>query len=77
MLLHLPGGQFVAFSQKCTHLSCAGLLPAGAGAAVLPVPRGRLRPVTGEPVAGPPQRRLHQIVLRRDGDMLYAVGHVP
>ena len=23
MLLHLPGGRFVAYSQKCTHLSCA------------------------------------------------------
>src|SRR5581483_3939901 len=23
MLLHLPGGRFVAYSQRCTHLSCA------------------------------------------------------
>src|SRR5574340_71757 len=23
MLLHLPGSRFVAYSQKCTHLSCA------------------------------------------------------
>src|SRR5947209_4090949 len=23
VLLHLPGGQFVAYSQKCTHLSCS------------------------------------------------------
>ena len=35
--------EFVAYSQKCTHLSCAVIPEARAGRAPLPVSRGRLR----------------------------------
>ncbi|HEY1297754.1 MAG TPA: Rieske 2Fe-2S domain-containing protein [Chloroflexota bacterium] len=77
MLLHLPGGQFVAFGQKCTHLSCSVYFQADRERLFCPCHEGVFDPASGQPVAGPPQRRLVQIILRQDGDTLYAVGHVP
>jgi Rieske Fe-S protein len=77
MLLHLPGGEFVAFGQKCTHLSCSVFFQPDHARLYCPCHEGVFDPASGQPVAGPPQRRLEQIVLRLDGDMLYAVGHMP
>jgi nitrite reductase/ring-hydroxylating ferredoxin subunit len=77
MLLHLPGGQFVAFLQKCTHLSCSVYYQPDRGRLYCPCHEGVFDPPTGVPVAGPPQRRLEQIQLRQEGDTLYAVGHMP
>jgi Rieske Fe-S protein len=77
MLLHLPGGQFVAFSQKCTHLSCSVYYQPDRDRLYCPCHEGVFDPATGDPIAGPPQRRLEQILLRLDGDTLYAVGHTP
>jgi Rieske Fe-S protein len=77
VLLHLSGGRFVAYSQKCTHLSCAVYFQAEQGRLFCPCHEGVFDVETGEPVAGPPQRRLPRIVLRRDGDMLVAVEEVP
>ena len=39
-----PTSELVAYSQKCTHLSCAVIPQTGRGHAPLPVPRGLLRP---------------------------------
>lgn len=77
MLLHLPGGRFVAYSQKCTHLSCAVYLQPDAQRLYCPCHEGVFDVESGEPVAGPPQRRLPRIALRRDGDMLIAVEEAP
>ena len=77
MLLHLPGGRFVAYSQRCTHLSCAVYYQAERGRLYCPCHEGVFDPQTGEPIAGPPQRRLAQIRLRQDGDMLVAEGVEP
>lgn len=74
MLLHLPGGQFVAYSQKCTHLSCAVYYQPDASRLYCPCHEGVFNPITGDPTAGPPRRRLPRIVLRRDGDVIWAVG---
>lgn len=74
MLLHLPGGQFVAFSQKCTHLSCAVYYQPNASRLYCPCHEGVFNPTTGDPVAGPPRRRLPRILLRQDGDVIWAVG---
>ncbi len=74
MLLHLPGGRFVAYSQRCTHLSCAVYYQPERGRLYCPCHEGVFNPLTGDPVAGPPQRPLARIALRRDGDVLYAVG---
>jgi nitrite reductase/ring-hydroxylating ferredoxin subunit len=77
MLLHLPGGQFVAYSQKCTHLACGVYYQPERDRLYCPCHEGVFDPRTGEPLAGPPQRRLPRIVLRRDGDTLIALEEVP
>ena len=77
MLLHLPGGRFVAYSQKCTHLSCAVYLQPEQQRLFCPCHDGAFDIETGEPTAGPPQRRLPRIALRREGDLLIAVEEAP
>jgi nitrite reductase/ring-hydroxylating ferredoxin subunit len=77
VLLHLPGGRFVAYSQVCTHLSCAVFFQQDRGRLFCPCHHGVFDPETGEPTAGPPVRRLPRIILRRDGDTLVAVEEVP
>ncbi|MCC7370392.1 MAG: Rieske (2Fe-2S) protein [Chloroflexi bacterium] len=77
VLLHLPGDRFVAFSQKCTHLSCAVYFQPEQRRLYCPCHEGVFDMETGEAVAGPPQRRLPQIALRRDGDMLVALEEMP
>ncbi len=77
MLLHLPGGEFVAYEQKCTHLSCSVYYQPDRGRLYCPCHEGVFDPATGNPIAGPPQRRLEQIQLRQEGDLLFAVGHAP
>ncbi len=74
MLLHLPGDRFVAYSQRCTHLSCAVYYESERGRLHCPCHEGVFDPQTGEPVAGPPQRRLARITLQRRGDAIYAVA---
>jgi nitrite reductase/ring-hydroxylating ferredoxin subunit len=74
MLVHLPGGQFVAYSQKCTHLSCAVFYQPAEARLFCPCHEGSFHPVSGDPIAGPPRRRLPRIVLRHDGDVISAVG---
>ena len=77
MLLHLPGGSFVAFSQQCTHLSCAVYFQAERERLYCPCHEGVFNPLTGDPVAGPPARRLPRIRLRREGDLILAEGVEP
>ena len=77
MLLHLPGGRFVAYSQKCTHLSCAVYYQPNRARLFCPCHDGVYDPESGEPVAGPPQRRLPRIALRQQGNQIYAVAEVP
>jgi nitrite reductase/ring-hydroxylating ferredoxin subunit len=77
MLLRLPDGRFVAYSQKCTHLSCAVYYQPERGRLYCPCHEGVFDPETGEPIAGPPQRRLPRIALGRDGDTILALEEAP
>lgn len=77
MLLHLPDGSFVSYGQKCTHLSCSVYYQPERRRLYCPCHEGVYDPATGNPVAGPPQRRLQQIALKQDGDLLYATGYTP
>lgn len=77
MLLNLPGQGFVAYSRKCTHLSCAVRYEAEESRLHCPCHEGIFDPATGEPTAGPPQRRLPRIVLEQRGDTLWAIEQVP
>lgn len=77
VILHRPGGEFVAFSQKCTHLSCSVYYQHEHDRLYCPCHEGIFDAATGEVMAGPPQRRLPRITLRREGEMLVAVEEVP
>jgi len=67
----------VAYSQKCTHLSCSVVYQAERDRLFCPCHDGVFSPLTGDPVAGPPQRRLPRVVLEQRGDEIYAVDVTP
>jgi Rieske Fe-S protein len=77
MLLRLDNGNFVAYSQRCTHLSCAVYFDAGQRRLICPCHDGVFDPQTGVPIAGPPQRPLAKITLQQDGDNMYATAEDP
>lgn len=73
ILVRRTSGEFTAFSQKCTHLSCAVIPQPDRGSFYCPCHEGRFDLRTGVPTAGPPRRPLTRIVLERRGDDIYAV----
>ena len=74
LLVRLTQADFVAFNQKCTHLSCAVIPRPEDGSFYCPCHEGRFDLRTGVPTAGPPRRPLTRIALEmRDRD-IYAVG---
>jgi Rieske Fe-S protein len=77
ILLHLSDGQFVAYSGRCTHLSCAVYYHEARQQLICPCHEGVFDPSTGVPTAGPPQRPLPKIEIHQDGSMLYAVEVYP
>ncbi|MGH9874154.1 MAG: ubiquinol-cytochrome c reductase iron-sulfur subunit, partial [Pyrinomonadaceae bacterium] len=58
---------FVAFSQKCTHLSCAVVPQPQKGVFHCPCHEGTFDLVSGAPIAGPPRRPLPKINLEIHG----------
>jgi Rieske Fe-S protein len=74
LLVRVTAREFVAFSQKCTHLSCAVIPRPAEGIFYCPCHEGRFDLRTGVPIAGPPRRPLTRIVLAVRGQDIYAVG---
>lgn len=74
ILAHLSNGQWLAYSQVCTHLSCAVIPDVPAGKIRCPCHEGLFDLATGRPIAGPPQRPLPRITLEVRGDRIYATG---
>jgi Rieske Fe-S protein len=74
LLVRLTTSEFVAFNQKCTHLSCAVIPRPAEGSFYCPCHEGRFDLRTGAPIAGPPRRPLTRIVLDIRGRDIYAVG---
>jgi len=74
ILVRDAGGKFHAFSQVCTHLSCAVIYRAEEKELFCPCHHGIFDPVSGAPVAGPPTRALPRIRLEQRGDDLFATG---
>jgi nitrite reductase/ring-hydroxylating ferredoxin subunit len=64
---------FVAFSQKCTHLSCAVYYEAPRGRLECPCHEGYFSVRDGSVLQGPPPRPLPRIALERRGDELVAL----
>jgi Rieske Fe-S protein len=77
ILLHLPDGRFVAYSGKCTHLSCAVYYDQQRGELLCPCHEGVFDAQTGDPIAGPPQRSLPKITIHQDGTTIYALEEAP
>jgi Rieske Fe-S protein len=74
LLVRLTTAEFVAFNQKCTHLSCAVIPRPAEGIFFCPCHEGRFDLRSGDPTAGPPRRPLTRIVLDIKGQDIYAVG---
>jgi len=74
LLVRLTASEFVAFNQKCTHLSCAVIPRPEEGSFYCPCHEGRFDLKTGAPIAGPPRRPLTRIVLDIRGRDIYAVA---
>lgn len=65
---------YVAYSQICTHLSCAVFYSHASKNIECPCHRGVFAADTGAVLAGPPPRPLPRVVLERRGNELVATG---
>jgi Rieske Fe-S protein len=74
VLLRLEEDLWVAYSAVCTHLACEVLWRPDDEDLFCPCHDGHFDPRDGSPTAGPPQRPLPEIVVRRRGDALIATG---
>lgn len=74
VLVRTEEKSFVAFSQKCTHLSCAVVPQPNRGVFHCPCHEGAFDLVSGAPLAGPPRRPLPKINLEISGGAIYATG---
>lgn len=73
-LARLPDGQLLAYSQVCTHLSCAVIPDVKTGQIHCPCHDGLFDLATGRPLAGPPPRPLPRIYVEVRGGRVYATG---
>jgi nitrite reductase/ring-hydroxylating ferredoxin subunit len=76
ILVNLPGKGLVAYSDVCTHLSCAVLYQTREKRFYCPCHEGMFDAYTGEPIAGPPTRPLPLIELAVRGGVVYFVREV-
>ena len=76
VLVRLAERELLAYSQKCTHLSCAVRPLVDRGVIHCPCHEGYFDLRSGAPIAGPPQRPLPVITLELRGDDIYATGVV-
>jgi arsenite oxidase small subunit len=65
---------YVAYSQKCTHLSCAVYYSKESNKLACPCHNGFFAVDDGRVLAGPPTRPLPRIELETRGDELVAIG---
>ena len=74
ILVRTMDDRFVAYSQKCTHLSCAVFLSKEQDRLECPCHKGFFALEDGRVLQGPPPRALPRISLKREGDDLVAVA---
>lgn len=74
VLVRLSERDLVAYSQKCTHLSCAVIPEPEKGVLHCPCHEGFFDLRSGNPTAGPPRRPLPRITLEVRGQDVYATG---
>ncbi|GIZ08855.1 ubiquinol-cytochrome c reductase iron-sulfur subunit [Flavobacterium sp. UMI-01] len=71
ILIHLESGEFKAYEQKCTHLSCSVFYKPGTGMIHCPCHEGLFDASSGEVIAGPPPRALPQLEVFFKGDAVF------
>lgn len=76
ILINLPKVGLVAYSDVCTHLSCAVLYQPTQNRLYCPCHEGVYDPYTGDVVAGPPPRPLPTIQLAVRNGNVYAIKEV-
>jgi len=74
VLVRTPEDALVAYSQKCTHLSCAVRPRVEEGVVHCPCHEGYFDLRSGRPVSGPPRRPLALVHLRVQDGVIYASG---
>jgi len=73
LLVRTSEESYVAYSQKCTHLSCAVYYSAPDRRLECPCHRGYFSIEDGSVLQGPPTRPLARVVLERRGPELVAI----
>ena len=74
ILVRRPDGQLAAFSQKCTHLSCAVYYSAERNRLECPCHEGYFSVDDGRVLQGPPPRPLPMIRIEERGGDIVATG---
>ena len=74
IMIRTAADQVVAYSQKCTHLSCAVYYAKEAARLECPCHEGYFSVTDGSVLQGPPPRPLPRILLRREGNQIIATG---
>jgi Rieske Fe-S protein len=74
VLVRVSTRDLVAYSQKCTHLSCAVIPQPEKAILHCPCHEGIFDLRSGRPTAGPPRRPLPRILLDVRGGEVYATG---
>lgn len=77
ILVNLPGKGLVAYSNVCTHLSCAVTYQKGNQQFYCPCHEGFFDATNGEVLAGPPTRPLPLIELAIRDQVIYALKEIP
>ena len=74
ILLRLGDGRLAAYSQVCTHLSCAVVHQPGSPELDCPCHEGHFDCADGRALSGPPTRRLPRVLLAETVRGVFAVG---
>lgn len=74
ILLRLADGRIAAYSQVCTHLSCAVVRKPGSAELDCPCHEGHFDCADGRPTGGPPTRRLPRVLLAETARGVFALG---
>jgi Rieske Fe-S protein len=74
IMVRKPDGNLVAYSQKCTHLSCAVYYSKQKNRLECPCHEGYFSIETGRVLQGPPPRPLPRILLTEQNGQIYATG---
>jgi nitrite reductase/ring-hydroxylating ferredoxin subunit len=74
ILIRTASGEFVAYSQKCTHLSCAVYFAKEENRMECPCHEGYFSVKDGSVLQGPPPRPLARVLLKHEGDEVIATG---